>query len=152
MEMGKSYGPLSDMITVAAMELQEQFDSKTDLQGFDLETESTKKEHTKRQKNTNPPMDAKREQRLIKNRQSAALSRQRKKEFVGNLQKHVSKITEDNCMYQRQVLDLTNQNEQKQSDNERLEKKVEDLTNENNHLRDMLRSYGAPEHSFPSKE
>jgi len=88
--------------------------------------------------------DKKRQTRLLKNRQSAALSRQRKKEYIGNLQKQVTRMTLENSNYQVQVAKLTNQSWEGKILVERLEKDILKLVNENNELRNRLKELGAP--------
>ncbi|XP_065646907.1 cyclic AMP-dependent transcription factor ATF-6 beta isoform X2 [Hydra vulgaris] len=62
--------------------------------------------------------DFKRQMRMIKNRESACLSRQRKKEHIKTLESRVSAITEvnqqlkeENCILKQRVQELENENE-----------------------------------------
>jgi len=86
--------------------------------------------------------EKKREVRLMKNRLSAALSRQRKKEFIGNLQKQLTRLTQENTNYQLQTSKLTTQQWENKVIVERLEKDILRLVNENNELRNRLKELG----------
>jgi dynactin complex subunit len=80
--------------------------------------------------------------RLQKNRQSAAQSRQRKKEYISNLQKQVNKLTQENQQYQMQVNKLTTQTWESKIHVERLEKEILKLLTENNELKIKLKEMG----------
>jgi hypothetical protein len=82
--------------------------------------------------------------RLMKNRQSAALSRQRKKEFISNLQKQVQVSTQNQQSLQLQVTKLTTQNWESKLAVERLEKEILKLISENNELKSKLKELGVP--------
>jgi len=87
--------------------------------------------------------DKKRQLRLEKNRQSAALSRQRKKEFIGNLQKQVSKVAHENVTFQQEMNRLTNESWESKLTVQKLEKDILKLVMENNELRGRLKVIGA---------
>jgi len=98
--------------------------------------------------------DKKKQIRLQKNRQSAALSRQRKKEYISNLQQQVTKVSEENSSYQEQVNQLTLQinthvHTSKQ-EVERLEFDLVNLERENKELRGRLQQFD-PNAEFASK-
>jgi len=88
--------------------------------------------------------EKRRQVRLMKNRQSAALSRQRKKEYIGNLQKQVTRVIQENTNYQVQLAKLTNQSWENKLIVERLEKDILKLVNENNELRSRMKEVGVP--------
>merc|ERR1719334_1448680 len=60
----------------------------------------------------------KRQQRMIKNRESACISRKKKKEYVTSLEEHIKKLTDDNNHLR--------------TENESLKAKVQELQNEKN--------------------
>jgi regulator of replication initiation timing len=64
----------------------------------------------------------KRQRRLIKNRESAQLSRMRKKIYIDDLERKVSVLTQDNDILTKRVASLVN-------DNLQLSEKVNNLTN-----------------------
>ena len=78
----------------------------------------------------------------MKNRQSAALSRQRKKEYISNLQKQVSRYSQESQQFQNQVSKLTTTNWESKLHTERLEKEIIKLVHENNDLKSKLREFG----------
>ena len=78
----------------------------------------------------------------MKNRQSAALSRQRKKEYISNLQKQVSRYSQESQQFQNQVSKLTTSNWESKLHTERLEKEIIKLVHENNDLKSKLREFG----------
>jgi predicted RNase H-like nuclease (RuvC/YqgF family) len=78
----------------------------------------------------------------MKNRQSAALSRQRKKEYITNLQKQVTRYTQESQQFQNQVSRLTTSNWESKVHTERLEKEIIKLVHENNELRGKLKEFG----------
>ncbi len=82
--------------------------------------------------------------RLLKNRQSAALSRQKKKDYISNLQKTLTQAEQAQSQLQMQVTKLTTQTWESKIHIERLEKEILKLVNENNELRVKLKEMGCP--------
>jgi K+-sensing histidine kinase KdpD len=76
--------------------------------------------------------------RLFKNRQSAAASRQRKKEHLVSLNKQMMQLTEQNSNYVQQIQQLTNQNWENKVQIEKLEKEIIKLESENSNLKTKL--------------
>jgi hypothetical protein len=76
------------------------------LQGNDNETNSKKRRREKKEEEVDP----KKQHRLIKNRESAQASRERKKNYVKDLEGTVSNLTSNNRNLSSKVLSLEDEN------------------------------------------
>lgn len=79
--------------------------------------------------------ERKRKLRLLKNRQSAALSRQRKKEYIGNLERRLDDLNNENTEYQSRLTSLATQHWEAQHVIDDLQRQVTGLKEENERLR-----------------
>jgi len=93
-------------------------------------------------KQTQEDVEKKRQVRLLKNRQSAALSRQKKKDYLETIKKTVQQAEQTQGQLQIQIAKLTTQNWEGKIHIERLEKEILKLMNENNELRTKLKDLG----------
>jgi len=75
-----------------------------ELQGHSPTAGSNKRRSRPTQENGDPDeKERKRQRRLLQNRQSAALSRQRKKEFLGNLERRSNEVEAENKILKQQL-------------------------------------------------
>jgi len=80
----------------------------------------------------------KRQLRLLKNRQSAALSRQRKKEYINDLELRTNGLISENHDLLQKITKLTSMNLEHKLHIDNLEKRLTEAKNENNDLRSRL--------------
>jgi len=85
----------------------------------------------------------KRQVRLLKNRQSAALSRQRKKEYINDLELRTNGLINENHELLQKISKLTAVNHEYKMHIDSVEKRLSDAKNENNELRARLASFAA---------
>jgi hypothetical protein len=85
----------------------------------------------------------KRQLRLLKNRQSAALSRQRKKEYITDLEERTNGLITENHDLVQKIAKLSSLNVEFKMHIDSLEKCLTDTKSENNELRSRLASFTA---------
>lgn len=73
--------------------------------------------------------------RLLKNRQSAALSRQRKKEYISTIEQKCNTLMVENSDLQSQIKSFSSNTWQNKVENEQLESQLKELTKQNEELR-----------------
>lgn len=83
----------------------------------------------------------KRNLRLLKNRQSAALSRQRKKEYIGDLEERTNGLINENHELIQKIAKLSSLNVEFKMHIDSLEKCLHDSKSENSELRSRLAVY-----------
>jgi hypothetical protein len=79
--------------------------------------------------------DRKKKVRLLKNRQSAALSRQRKKEYISTIEQKCNTLMVENSDLQSQIKSFSSNTWQNKVENEQLESQLKELTKQNEELR-----------------
>jgi len=106
-----------------------------DLQAQDNELTSPNKRRARSQESSGDPdeKERKRQRRLLQNRQSASLSRQRKKEFLGNLERRSNDVDSENKLLKQQ-LTITDQRFRE------LEQKYGILLKQNEDLKFLLKN------------
>lgn len=82
----------------------------------------------------------KRQLRLLKNRQSAALSRQRKKEYISDLEERTNGLITENHTLGQKIAKLSSMNLECKVHIDSLEKSLNETKNENMELRSRLAS------------
>lgn len=80
----------------------------------------------------------KRQLRLLKNRQSAALSRQRKKEYISDLEERTNELITENHTLVQKIAKLSSMNLEFKMHIDSLEKSLNETKNENMDLRSRL--------------
>lgn len=80
----------------------------------------------------------KRKRRLVQNRKSAALSRSRKKDYLGNLEKQNAELKLENEKWQARVAQITNQEWEFKTRLEEQEMLIKHLKEENDILKQKL--------------
>lgn len=80
----------------------------------------------------------KRQLRLLKNRQSAALSRQRKKEYITDLEERTNGLLSENHELTHKIAKISTINNEFKMHIDNLEKRLSEAKNENNELRSRL--------------
>ncbi len=81
---------------------------------------------------------------MEKNRISAAQSRQKKKEYISNLQNGQNRLTQENAALQLQLSKVTTQNFEYRILLERKDKEILQLLSDNSEMRARLKDLGAP--------
>jgi len=94
----------------------------------------------------------KRQLRLLKNRQSAALSRQRKKEYINDLELRTNGLISENHDLLQQVKKLNSVNVEHKVHIDSLEKRLTEAKHENNDLRSRISSSVVPPSGSPSTD
>jgi len=92
----------------------------------------------------------KRQLRLLKNRQSAALSRQRKKEYINDLELRTNGLISENHDLLQKITKLTSVNLEYKMHIDSLEKRLSEAKNESNELRSRLSSEASTSSSSTS--
>lgn len=89
----------------------------------------------------------KRQTRLLKNRQSAALSRQRKKEYINDLEERTNGLITENHNLAQKVTKLSSMNLEFKMHIDTLEKCLSETKNENMELRARLAAMSGTNHN-----
>lgn len=95
--------------------------------------DSPNRGRTPQQEGDNEERERKRQRRLLQNRQSAALSRQRKKEYLGNLERKAAELEAENKVLKQQIYGA----DQRTRD---LEAKLAFIAKQNEDLKALLRT------------
>jgi hypothetical protein len=109
--------------------------SDSDSLSDEVNSDPTSIDKRKRGGDENIDKERKKKVRLLKNRQSAALSRQRKKEYISTIEQKCNTLMVENSDLQCQIKSFSSNTWQNKVENEQLESQLKELTKQNEELR-----------------
>eukprot|EP00029_Vermamoeba_vermiformis_P006982 TRINITY_DN2883_c0_g1_i1.p1 TRINITY_DN2883_c0_g1~~TRINITY_DN2883_c0_g1_i1.p1 ORF type:complete len:352 (-),score=75.82 TRINITY_DN2883_c0_g1_i1:168-1223(-) len=109
--------------------------SDSDSLSDDVNSDPTSIDKRKRGPLDEHDKERKKKVRLLKNRQSAALSRQRKKEYISTIEQKCNTLIVENTDLQNQIKSFSTNTWQNKVENEQLENQLKELTKQNDELR-----------------